>query len=158
MIPKGARLTLKSLKISNINEPIQARMGLVANWAVLPNGKRISFEKRTSILDREGIAAVKDKVNYHFFAQFLGVAAYAVLAAETNRDGSGLNNDTDFQGDIGESLRKQFAPLAQKYLSLVPTITLNVGTPIKIFLEDDIYAYPWDSLSQSLYRTNRFSN
>lgn len=145
LIPKGSRGVGKTLRITNVNEPIQARMGLTVNWIVLPDGKRISFEKH-GVLDREGIGAVADQVDYHFLAQFLGVAAYALLSHETSREGSGTAADNTFEGDLGQSVRKQYAPLAQKYLSIVPTITLRPGTPLKIFLEDDVYAYPWKSL------------
>ena len=147
IIPKGCTITGTSLHITNVNEPIQARMGIVVKWLVLPNGSRISFENGFA-LDQVGIAAIKDKVNRHLIAQFLGVAAYAVLSSETSRRGSGDAEDTTFAGDIGRSMRQQFAPLAAKYLSLVPTVTLRSGTPLKIFLEDDIYAYPWRKIDE----------
>ena len=154
LIPKGSRITGRCLRISNVNEPIQARMGLAVKWLVLPDGKRISFERRVAALDQAGVPAIKDKVNYHFLAQFLGVVAYAVLSSETSREGSGYNNDQTFEGQMSQSMREQFAPLAAKYLNLVPTITLRIGTPIKIFLEDDVYAHPWASLGQKLYQAN----
>ena len=146
MMPKGCIITGTSLHITNVNEPIQARMGIAVKWLVLPNGSRISFE--TVALDQEGIAAIKDKVSRHLIAQFLGVMAYAVLSSETGRSGSGESADSTFSGDMGESTRKQFAPLAAKYLSLVPTVTLRSGTPLKIFLEDDIFSYPWEKIDE----------
>ena len=157
IMPKGSRVIGRSLRITNVNEPIQARMGLVVRWLILPNGKRISFEKRVAALDQAGVSAIKDKVDYHFFAQFLGVAAYAVLASSTSYQGSGIAKDTDFEGQLGQSLREQYAPLAAKYLNLVPTITLEAGTPLKIFIEDDIYAFPWDTVSNRLFQVNRSS-
>jgi len=142
MIPKGSIITGKSVRISNVNEPIQARMGMPGVWFVLPNGNRISL-KKTSTLDQAGIPAIKDKVNYHLLAQFLGVAAFALISEETSREGSGYSNDSTFEGELGEAYRGQFAPLIEKYLNLVPTITLRPGTPLNIFIEDDIYAKPW---------------
>ena len=146
IMPRGCVITGTSLHVTNVNEPIQARMGIAVKWLVLPNGSRISFE--TVALDQVGIAAIKDKVNRHLIAQFLGVMAYAVLSSETGRTGSGEAADSTFSGDMGESTRKQFAPLAAKYLTLVPTITLRSGTPLKIFLEDDVYAYPWKKIDE----------
>lgn len=157
LIPKGSRIVGNSLRITNVNEPIQARMGLVVKYLILPNGKRISFERRASVLDQAGVPAIKDKVNYHMLAQFLGVAAYAVLSIETSRQGSGDLTDSTFEGDLGKSTREQFAPLAAKYLTLVPTITLREGTPLKIFLEDHIYVYPWSKVTSGLLRTHRSS-
>lgn len=157
VIPKGSRFIGKCLRISNVNEPIQARMGLTVNWIILPNGKRIDLKKKADMLDQAGIHAVKDKVNYHFFAQFLGVAAYALISSETSREGSGIAQDETYEGQVGEAMREQFAPLAAKYLDLVPTITLRAGTPINIFLEDDVYAHEWSSLRGRLVRANRSS-
>ena len=147
----------RSLRITNVNEAIQSRMALVVRWLVLPDGKRISFEKRVAALDQAGVPALKDKVDYHFFSQFLGVAAYALLASSTSYEGSGWAEEKSFEGNLSQSLRQQFAPLAAKYINLVPTITLRKGTPLKIFIEDDIYAFPWDSISRRLFRVNRAS-
>lgn len=154
LIPKGCKVIGTCLRISNINEPIQARMGLTANWAILPDGKRISFEK-SNVLDRAGIHAIKDKVNRHFLAQFMGVMAYVALAGESSYEGSGANNDQTYEGEVGAVLRQQFANIASKYLSLVPTITLRSGTPIKIFLEDDLYVYPYKSVFDKFIRADR---
>lgn len=147
IMPKGCIITGTSLLITSVNEPIQNRMGIAVKWLVLPNGSRISFENIFA-LDQVGIVAIKDKVSRHLIAQFLGVMAYAVLSSETGRTGTGEATDSSFSGDIGESTRKQFAPLAAKYLNLVPTVTLRSGTPLKIFLEDDIYAYPWERINE----------
>jgi type IV secretion system protein VirB10 len=151
VIPKGTRLVGHAVRIQNINEPINARMGLLIEWFVLPDGSKISLD-RSSALDAAGIAAIKDKVNRHLVAQVMGVAAYAIVSSETSREGTGYMNDTTFEGDVGEGLRKQFAPLAQKYLNLVPTITLRSGTPIRVFIEDDIYAQPWGVVNEELIR------
>lgn len=144
LIPKGSRVVGKTLRISNVNEPIQARMGLTVNWVVLPGGERIDFRK-SAALDETGINAFKGDVNHHFLAQFLGVAAYAMLSAETSHQSS-FDEPASFAEDVGASLRHQFAPLASKYLSLVPTITLEQPVAIRIFVEDDIYVRPWRKL------------
>jgi type IV secretion system protein VirB10 len=155
VIPKGSRIAGECLRISNVNEPIQARMGLTVKWIILPDGSRINLEKKGAALDQAGISAIKDDVNYHFFAQFMGVIAYSILGIETPYEGTGDNSDESFAGNLSESARKQFQPLASKYLNIVPTITLGIGTPLKVFLEDDIYVYPWSNLGKKLYEAVR---
>lgn len=145
LIPKGSEVVMKSVRISNVNEPISARMGLTVQWVVLPNGNRIDFSKSAG-LDREGVAGLKDQVNYHFMAQFLGVAAYALVSNDTSYEGSGANQNQTYAGNLGENVRKQFSPLAQKYLNLVPTITLKAGQSMNIIVEDDIYLKPWKNI------------
>jgi len=150
LIPKGAQIVGRSLTVGNINEPIQARMGLVVNWIIMPDGSRIDMTK-TSALDHEGVGAMKDKVNRHFVAQFLGVAAYALLISEADGDSSSsFSGVTDVEGDVEEELRRQFAPLAAKYLNLVPTITLRSGMSFKVFIEDDVWVQPWSSVYENL--------
>lgn len=151
LIPVGSKCNGRSLKVSNVNEPIQARMGLTISNVILPNGNKIDFSKQ-SMLDHEGISAIKDEVDRHFFAQFLGIAAYALLSEETSRQGTGTLTDQTFSGEAGSAIRKQYAPLAAKYLRLVPTVTLNQGTPLRIFIEDEIYIEPWEQLGESLVR------
>jgi len=143
LLPKGAKLVGKAIRLKAVNEPIQNRMVLAMNWCVLPNGKRISFNKTVS-MDSAGVAALKDQVNYHLIPQVLGVAAYALLSSETSRSGSGDNTDSTYEGDVGTAMREQFAPMVSKFLNLVPTVTLRPGTPMRVFIEDDLFITPWD--------------
>jgi type IV secretion system protein VirB10 len=150
LIPAGSICTAQSLLITNVNEPIQARVGYVVKNLRLPDGSVIDFSRQSS-LDREGIGAVEGDVDRHLIAQFLGVAAYAMVADNSNYAGTGLE-DSSYSGQVGENARSQFSPLAQKYLSLVPTITLHPGTPVRIFIEEPVFIYPWSSLGNQYDR------
>lgn len=144
LIPAGSICTAKSILISNINAPIQSRMGYIVKDLQLPDGKIVDFSKQAG-LDREGIAAVEGEVDRHLLAQFLGVAAYAIVANGTSYQGTG-DEQSSFGGQVGEDARNQFSPLAQKYLNLVPTITLKPGDPVRIFIEEPVFIYPWASI------------
>lgn len=145
LIPKGSKVLAESLLIGNVNAPIQSRMGITVRTMVLPDGKTIDFSRQAA-LDREGIAAVAGSTDYHLIEQFLGVAAFAVLSAGTSRQGSGISNDNSFQGELGASARQQLNPIIARYLSLVPTITLAPGTPMRIFLQEEMWISPWKSV------------
>lgn len=139
LIPKGASCTGSTLRVTNVNEPIQARMALNINWVVLPDGRRISF-KSQQMLDHEGINAVKGEVDRHLLAQFLGVAAYALVAKDTTYN---TQDSVDFEGNVSEGVRGKGSDIAEKYLNLVPTIELDYGDPLLIFIEEQMYIYPW---------------
>jgi type IV secretion system protein VirB10 len=145
LIPQGSTCNARSLKIVNVNEPIQARMGYMIQNVILPNGKLIDFSRQAG-LDREGIAAVKDEVNRHLLAQFLGVAAYALISTESSYTGSGANSDDTYAGQVSSNSRDLGSRVAEKYLNLVPTITLNPGTGLRIFIEEEMYITPWGSI------------
>lgn len=148
LIPKGAVCTGDSLRIQNVNEPIQARMGLNIRWVVLPDGRRISF-KSQAMLDHEGINAVKGDVDRHLLAQFLGVAAYALVGSKTSYN---TDESADYSGRVGESVREKAGSIAEKYLNLVPTIELGYGDPLRIFIEEEMYIYPWRRVGERYLR------
>nr|WP_012219840.1 TrbI/VirB10 family protein [Vibrio sp. 23023]ABX77028.1 Hypothetical conjugal transfer protein [Vibrio sp. 23023] len=150
LIPKGSEVIMKSMKVSNVNEVIQERMGIMVQWIVLPNGTKIDMSKASG-LDREGVGAIKDQVNRHLMAQFMGVAAYALLSSSTSYEGSGANNDNSYVGDIGNGVREQAKPLAKQYLNLRPTITIRAGQSMNIITGDDIYLSPWKSVYQDYH-------
>jgi len=151
LFPKGTVIDGRTVQLTNVNEPIQARGGMIVNYFVLPNGNRIDMRKSAGALDAMGISGLKDDVNYHFLAQFLGVAAYAVISSETaSSTSSQFTGDTNIGGDINQNLRKQLQPLASRYLTLVPTITLNTGLPMTIYIEDEIILEPWGTIYDNL--------
>ncbi|MCK5665821.1 MAG: TrbI/VirB10 family protein [Thiotrichaceae bacterium] len=149
LVPKGSKVDGQIVRISNVNEPIQNRMGMLLRWIILPNGKRVSL-KKASALDLEGVGALRGDVNYHFLAQFLGVAAYALVANNGSRSGTSYTQETTYRGEVTQGFKDQLAPLAQGYLSLVPTVTIHRGTPLSIYIEDDIYIKPWSKVVSGL--------
>ncbi|MEO8965425.1 MAG: TrbI/VirB10 family protein [Gammaproteobacteria bacterium] len=154
LAPKGTKIMGQSLHIGNVNEPIQNRMGMTVEWAVLPNGKRIDFHKNTP-MDIAGVPAFEGEVNRHFMAQFLSVTAYALISAEAPRDNPNQYGSVQptFQGQFADSYRGAMLPFVMKYLSLVPTVTLKAGMPIKIHTQDDMYLKPWSRVNTTIYST-----
>lgn len=142
LIPKGAEVILKSVKVSGANEILNYRIGVTVPWIVLPNGNKVDLSKSTG-LDREGLAGMSDQVDRHLLAQFMGVAAYALVANETSYEGSGANTDASYAGEFSKGVRDQLSPLAQKYLALTPTITIRSGQSMNVIVEEEIYLKPW---------------
>ena len=136
---------------------IQNRMGLVVKWMVRPDGKRIDFGK-SSGTDQAGVGAIPGDVNYHVMAQLGGLAAYAILGLgpsfATAAGAPQSSQDTALK-DLTGGFRSQGRDFANKYLNIVPTITVPAGTPMKIFIEDDIYVRPWARLDDTIYPTAR---
>ncbi|CDH24124.1 TrbI/VirB10 family protein [Xenorhabdus bovienii] len=148
LAPKGSQLMIKAIRASGVNEVIQNRLAFTVQWLILPDGNRIDFRK-ASVLDRMGTPAVEgDEVDRHLFAQIMGVAAYALVGTKTSYEGSGDGNES-FAGNLGEGARNQASGIAQKYLQIVPTVTLHVGAPIRIIIEDEMFIKPWKVLYEN---------
>lgn len=156
LFPKGTQVLGTSLHIANVNAPIQNRMGLTVDWMILPNGKRIDF-RRQAVEDRTGLSGIGGEVNHHLLAQFTAVGAYALISASMPHDKTnalGVTQNPTFKGQFADGLRDQALPMVTKYLSLVPTVTLRAGTPIKIMIQSDIYSKPWARVNQTVYEDN----
>ena len=146
LFPKGTEVIGNTVRVANVNEAIQNRMGMTTTYFVLPNGDKVEL-KRAAALDKDGIAAIKDEVDYHLMAQFLGVAAYAIVSSGTDSERSSTDSGSvNVRGDVESGFRRQVSPLVQKYLNIVPTIKLNSGKPFKIFFEEEVYVKPWRSI------------
>ncbi|HGR4471690.1 TPA: conjugal transfer protein TrbI, partial [Klebsiella pneumoniae] len=105
--------------------------------------------RKASVLDRMGTPAVEgDEVDRHLVAQIMGVAAYALVGTKTSYEGSGDGNES-FAGNFGEGARNQASGIAQKYLQIVPTVTLHAGAPIRIITEDEMFIKPWKVLYEN---------
>ncbi|WP_145595559.1 TrbI/VirB10 family protein [Yersinia aleksiciae] len=148
LAPKGSQLLIKAVRASGVNEVIQNRLAFTVQWLVLPNGDRIDFRK-ASVLDRMGTPAVEgDEVDRHLMAQILGVTAYALVGTKTSYEGTGDGNES-LAGNFGEGARNQAGGIAQKYLQIVPTVTLHAGAPIRIITEDEMFIKPWKVLYEN---------
>lgn len=146
LIPKGSKVHGNVIRTGNVNEPISARVAYLIHTIETPDGELIDFKKDVAV-DHEGVAAIEDEVDYHFMAQFLGVLAYAIVSSGV--DGSqynGLTGEVDVGAEIKGSLRDQFAPLASKYLRLVPTITINSGQTFNVFVTEPKYIKPYQGV------------
>lgn len=144
LFPKGTEINIGVARTRNVNEAISNRVAFLVKEGVLPNGDVIDFTKAAAV-DREGVGAIEDQVDYHFMAQFLGVAAYALISNGSSYSGTG-DQEGSYAGDVGENARREFSPLIQKYLNIVPTITIRPGQSFRVIVEEEMYVEPWSDL------------
>lgn len=145
LIPAGTKIVGKSIRATGPNEFIQNRMGAVPLWAIRPDGKRIDF-KQTGSMDAAGVAALQGSVDRHFLAQFMGIGAYALIGLGPSMSNFGAEPQSSRDAFVREATGKSREigrAFAEKYLNVVPTQKIHAGTPVKIFIEDDIYVTPW---------------
>ncbi|MGF1883979.1 TrbI/VirB10 family protein [Vibrio splendidus] len=145
LVPKGSELIIKSFRMSGANEAINSVVGMSVPWIVLPDGHKIDTSK-SSGLDREGMGGISDQVDHHWMAQFLGVAAYALVANNTSYEGTGNDSDSSYELDVAQGLREQLAPAVQKYLQLRPTNVIRSGQSMNIIIEDEVFLKPWRNI------------
>lgn len=144
IFPKGTEINIGIQRTRNVNEAISNRVAFLVKNGVLPNGNVIDFSKATTA-DREGVGAIQDQTDYHFWPQFFGVAAYALVSSQSSYSGTG-DEEGSYAGDVGSGTREQFSPLVQKYLNIVPTQTIRPGQSFQVIIEEEMYVEPWSDL------------
>ena len=154
LLPTGTRIMGRTMRGSEVNEVIQNRLGMPAFKIIRPDGKVINLENAQG-LDSSGLAGVSDEVDRHWLAQLFGVAAYALVGVAPSQSNFGSTPMSASSQSIAEmqgQARNVGRNFANKYLSIVPTVKIRAGTPLKIILQDDVYVTPWQQLTASSYR------
>jgi type IV secretion system protein VirB10 len=124
---------------------------------ILPNGPSIdlpSSRKALKALDETGALGVVSKVERHWFLQFGTAIFFGVLdglagAAQRNRDVFSANSV--IIGRTSESFERILESIMAQYSTIVPTIRVDQGKTMKIYLSDDILISPYAKISDRYY-------
>lgn len=124
---------------------------------ILPNGNNVEFPKSNKGvgLDGEGVAGVSSSVDSHFFQKFGSALLIGILdglggLAQNRVDQtSGLSYMIDESSkNFSEITRQMF----QQFQNIVPTITVNPGYRVMVYLSSDMTITPYARLSERAYR------
>lgn len=147
LFPAGSTIVGRVVRITGVNEAINARLGFVPTYLVRPNGEAMRI-RQTNILDQFGVNGVEDQVNYHVWLQLGAIAASTLvstapvvvgnLTAPENQQNLGVTFATGLLGNGNYVVQNQIG----RYLQVMPTITVRARMPIKIFFNEEQFAPP----------------
>jgi type IV secretory pathway VirB10-like protein len=137
------------------------RLFITFNRIILPNGPSVdlpSSSKAVRALDETGALGVVSKVDRHWFLQFGTAVFFGVLdgisgAAQRNRDV--FSTQSAVLGKTSESFDRIPENIMSQYSTIVPTIRVDQGKTMKIYLADDILVSPYARISERSYYANR---
>ena len=138
VIPAGARLIGSAA-------PVQAwgdsRLAVSFHRLMMPDGHTYSLNQFSG-LNQIGQAGLRDQVNRHYLQVFgasLAIGALSGLAQYGTRGGFGAADfDTEFRQSAGSSLATSAGRVLDRYLNVLPTITIREGYRIKVYLTNDL--------------------
>jgi len=140
LLPQGARL------IGSYDSVVafgQRRALVVWQRIVLPDGSGIRLDNEPAA-DPSGYAGVADKVDFHTWTLFKGVAISTLLGAGTNVS---LTGESDLVEAIRQSAQQNAATAGNQItasnLSIQPTITIRPGSRIRLLVHRDLILAPW---------------
>ncbi|ODS56050.1 MAG: hypothetical protein ABS36_06350 [Acidobacteria bacterium SCN 69-37] len=138
VIPAGARLIGSAAPVQSWGD---SRLAVSFHRLVMPDGHTYSLNQFSG-LNQIGQAGLRDQVNRHYLQVFgasLAIGALSGLAQYGTRGGFGSADfGTEFRQSAGSSLATSAGRVLDRYLNVLPTITIREGVRIKVYLTNDL--------------------
>jgi type IV secretion system protein VirB10 len=137
LIPAGSKLLGETKKVDTFG---QTRLAVVFHRALMPDGYSVSLDQFKG-LNQIGDTGLRDQVNNHYLRIFgVSLAVGAVGAvAEGGTAGALTASGTDLmrQG-LAQSTAQSSAQILDKFLNIMPTVTIREGHRVKVYLSGDL--------------------
>jgi type IV secretion system protein VirB10 len=138
VIPAGARVLGASSPVQTWGD---SRLAVSFHRLVMPDGRTYSLD-RFKGLSQVGDTGLKDSVNRHYWQVFgasLAIGAISGLAQYGTRSGFDSYTFGDsYRQAAGSSLAASAGRVLDRYLNVLPTITIREGYRIKVYLTNDL--------------------
>ncbi len=154
VIPSGTKILGKNQVISYQGAK---KLYVWFERMILPNGNNVEFPKSNKGvgLDGEGVAGVSSSVNSHFFQKFGSALLIGILDGLGGLAQNRVDQNSGMSYMIDES-SKNFSEITrqmfQQFQNIVPTITVNPGYRVMVYLSSDMNITPYARLSERAYR------
>ena len=137
LIPAGSKLLGETRKVESFG---QTRLAVSFHRLLMPDGYSVSLD-RFAGLNQIGDAGLRDQVNNHYLRLFgVSLAIGAIGAAALSGTSGALTasgNDLLRQG-FAQSMGQSAAQILDRFLNVLPTITIREGHRVKVYLSGDL--------------------
>jgi type IV secretory pathway VirB10-like protein len=137
LIPAGAKLLGETKKVDTFG---QTRLAVVFHRVLMPDGYSVSLDQFKG-LNQTGDTGLRDQVNNHYLRIFGVSLAIGALGAVAQGGTSGSLNasssDLMRQG-FAASTAQSSAQILDKFLNVMPTVTIREGHRVKVYLSGDL--------------------
>jgi type IV secretion system protein TrbI len=137
LIPAGTRVLGEADKVNAFG---QQRLAVFFHRLIMPDGYSVNLDQFKG-LDQLGATALHDKVNNHYVKIFGASLAVGLLGGVAEAGtGNVFTGSTLDQARIGfgETMAMTGERIMDRFLNLMPTITIREGMRVKVYLSNDI--------------------
>ena len=137
LIPAGARVMGTSSPVQSWGD---SRLAVTFHRLVMPDGHAYSLD-RFKGLNQIGETGLRDDVNRHYLQVFgasLAIGGISGLAQFNTRSGFDYSFSDAYRQAAGASLATSTSRVLDRYLNVLPTITIREGFRIKVYLTNDL--------------------
>lgn len=137
LVPAGTKLLGETKKVEALG---QQRLAVFFHRVIMPDGFSVSLDEFKG-LNQVGETALRDKVNNHYLQIFGASLAIGILGgvAEAGTGNAFTNSPLDrARAGMGSSLATSSAQILDKFLNILPTVTIREGNRVKVYLSGDL--------------------
>jgi type IV secretion system protein VirB10 len=137
LIPAGSKVLGETKKVDAFG---QTRLAVLFHRLIMPDGYSLSLDQFKG-LNQTGDAGLRDQVNNHYLRIFGVSLAIGALGAVAQGGTSGpltaSGTDVMRQG-FAQSTAQSSAQILDKFLNIMPTVTIREGHRVKVYLSGDL--------------------
>lgn len=137
LVPAGSRVLGAAAPVQNWGD---RRLAVRFHRLLLPNGQSINLDNFAG-LNQVGETGLTDQVNRHYWQVFgasLAVGAISGLSQAGTRTGFDTSFEDTARSGAGSSLATTTARILDRYLNILPTLTIREGHRINIVFTNDL--------------------
>jgi len=137
LIPSGSKIIGEAKRVETFG---QTRLAVSFHRLIMPDGYSVNLDQFKG-MNQIGDTGLRDQVNNHYleiFGASLAVGAVGGIA-EAGSDGLLTESGTQsMEQGVGESLGQTSQRILDKFLNILPTVTIREGHRVKIYLSGDL--------------------
>jgi type IV secretion system protein VirB10 len=137
LIPQGTRLLGDVQRVSATG---QQRLAVMFHRMIMPDGYAANLDQFKG-LNQIGETGLKDQANQHYlqiFGTSLALGAVAGIGQAGGNYGYNTSGTDLYRRGVSESLSSSGTRVLDRFLNVLPTITIREGHRIKVYLTDDL--------------------
>jgi len=137
LIPSGTKVLGEAKRVDSFG---QTRLAVIFHRLIMPDGYSVSLDEFKG-MNQIGDTGLRDRVNNHYFKIFGASLAVGAIGGISEAGSGGLLNQSGTQSieaGVGESLGQTSQRILDKFLNILPTITIREGHRVKIYLSGDL--------------------
>jgi type IV secretion system protein TrbI len=145
LIPAGARVLGTAAPVQTWGD---SRLAVSFHRLIMPDGHTYSLD-RFKGLDQIGATGLRDSVNRHYLQVFgasLAIGAISGLAQYNTSGGLNYTFGDAYRQAAGASLATSTSRVLDRYLNVLPTITIREGFRVKVYLTNDLELPAYESV------------
>jgi type IV secretion system protein VirB10 len=138
LIPAGTKILGEAKKVEAFG---QSRLAVFFHRLIMPNGFSVSLDQFKG-LNQIGETGLRDKVNNHYgriFGASLAIGALGGVAQVGTGNAFTQSNTDRMREGFGQSLAQSSERILDRFLNILPTLTIREGHRVKVYLAGDLF-------------------